>query len=583
MDAPASTPPSATALRGAPQERVRAGAEPRIAGLRRPRPSFNQGRTAAQIGTRSFVFVVSPAFPPMKKLGLLLSLALALAPALRAELKLPAIIGDHMVLQQKQANPIWGWDDPGTKITVKFAGQTYAATAAADGRWTVQLAAQPANKSPQTISLAGTTKRELTDVLVGEVWMCSGQSNMQWALGQTYTGDLEGAGARRPLLRIISVPQVGTQELKTDFKGQWAVATPANAKEFSAIGYLYGRYLHDILDVPVGLIDNAWGGSAAEAWVRRETIANEPRFKALMEATVKREAALTSEKGQADFAKSVADHKVAVEKAKADKKAPPRAPVDWLTGNARPGNIFAGVVNPTLGYGIKGVIWYQGESNASRAHEHAALFPFLIEQWRKEQGQGDFSFYWVQLADYMAEKTAPGESAWAELRETQTKTLRLPNTGQAVIIDLGEGKDIHPRNKYDVASRLVRWALVKDYGMKFPYRSPEYQSVAIAQGKATVTLDCFGSKLRSFDVAEARGFAICGEDKVWRWANGKVVGPNQVEVSHPEVAAPIAVRYAWADNPVCNLFSDEGLPVTPFRTDDFPLTTMPKPVVTSVP
>jgi sialate O-acetylesterase len=265
-------------------------------------------------------------------------------------------------------------------------------------------------------------------------------------------------------------------------------------------------------------------------------------------------------------------------KAKAEKKAPPRAPVDWLTGNARPGNIFNGVVHPTLGYGIKGVIWYQGESNAGQAYEYAELFPFMIEQWRKEQGQGDFSFYWVQLADYRAEKPVPGDSDWAELRESQTKTLRLPKTGQAVIIDIGEGRDIHPRNKYDVASRLVRWALVQDYGLKFPYRSPQYTSLAIEGGKAVVTIDCFGSTLRTFDVEEARGFAICGADKVWHWAKGRVLAPNRVEVSSEQVAAPVAVRYAWADNPVCNLFSADGLPVTPFRTDNFDPITKPKPV-----
>jgi sialate O-acetylesterase len=225
---------------------------------------------------------------------------------------------------------------------------------------------------------------------------------------------------------------------------------------------------------------------------------------------------------------------------------------------------------------MKGVIWYQGESNAGRAWEHGQLFPFLIEQWRKEWGQGDFPFYWVQLADFKAEKSAPGESDWAELRESQTKTLALANTGQAVIIDLGEGKDIHPKNKHDVAARLVRWALVKDYGLKFAYRSPEFKSVAIEGAKATITLDCFGSSLRAFDVVEARGFAVCGADRVWHWATGKVLGKDKVEVSSDAVAAPVAVRYAWADNPVCNLFSAEGLPVTPFRTDDFEKTTKPK-------
>ncbi len=519
----------------------------------------------------------------MKNLRLLLALGLVLASALRAELKLPAIIGDHMVLQQKLSNPIWGWDAPGTKVTVTFAGQTHAATAGADGKWLVKLAALPANKAPQTLSItAGATKRDITDVLIGEVWMCSGQSNMQWSLGQTYTGDIEGAGARRSMLRIVSVPQVGTQELKTDFKGQWEIATAANAKDFSAIGYIYGRYLHDILDVPVGLIDNAWGGSAAEAWVRRETIERDPRFAALMDSTRTRETNAQSEKARTDYVAAQAKWKENADKAKAEKKNPPPAPPgpqQYLAGNSRPGNIFAGVVNPTLGYGIKGVIWYQGESNASRAYEHEQLFPFLIEQWRKEQGQGDFSFYWVQLADYMAEKPQPGESAWAELRETQTKTLRLPNTGQAVIIDIGEGRDIHPRNKYDVASRLVRWALVKDYGLKFPYRSPEYQSVEFAGNKATVTMDCFGSSLRAFDIAEGKGFAVCGEDRKWVWATGKIVPPNKVEITSDQVAAPIAVRYAWADNPVCNLFSADGLPVTPFRTDSFDMTTKPKPAV----
>ncbi len=506
-----------------------------------------------------------------------LILSLALAPALRAELKLPAVIGDHMVLQQKLANPIWGWDAPGTQVTVAFAGQSHTATAGGDGKWLVKLAPVPANKTPQTLTItAGATRREITDVLVGEVWMCSGQSNMQWSLGNTYTGDLEGEGARRPALRIISVPNVGTQELKTDFRGAWAVAAPDNVKSFTAVGYLYGRYLHDILDVPVGLINNAWGGSAAEAWVRRETIERDPRFALLMENTRRQETNLTSPKGKAD---TESRYQQAVEKAKGAKTKAPPSPFGWLTGNSRPGNIFAGVVNPTLGYGIKGVIWYQGESNAGRAYEYADLFPFMIEQWRKEQGQGDFSFYWVQLADFMAEKPEPGESSWAELRETQTKTLRLPNTGQAVIIDIGEGRDIHPRNKYDVASRLVRWALVKDYGLKFPYRSPEFKSVAFAGDTATVTIDCFGSTLRAFDVTEARGFAVCGEDRKWVWATGKIVGNDKVEVSSDKVAKPIAVRYAWADNPVCNLYSADGLPVTPFRSDDFPMITKPKPAV----
>jgi sialate O-acetylesterase len=218
------------------------------------------------------------------------------------------------------------------------------------------------------------------------------------------------------------------------------------------------------------------------------------------------------------------------------------------------------------------VVWYQGESNAGRAYEYNYLFPLMIQHWRDEWKQGDFSFYWVQLADFKPEQPDPGDSDWAELREAQTKTMGLlKNTGQAVITDLGEANDIHPRNKRDVAERLARWALVKDYSLKMPYRSPELKSMEVQANKAVVSVDCFGSTLRTVDVGEARGFAICGEDKKWVWADAKIMGPDKIEVSSKQVAKPLAVRYAWADNPVCNVYSKEGLPLTPFRTDDFPL------------
>ncbi len=510
---------------------------------------------------------------------LLMSLLCALPAVLRAEVKVPAIIGDHMVLQQQLANPIWGWDTPGTKVTVSFAGQTKTAEAGADGKWTVKLDPLPANATPQVLTIAGTSKMDIQDVLIGEVWMCSGQSNMGFTLAGDWNGDLEAAASKLPNLRLIKVPQVGTQELQNDFKGQWKPSNAESATGFSAVGFFFGRYIHQIVGVPVGLIDNAWGGSAAEAWIRRESLEKDPRFEALMLRTTQQEARLTGDKAKADYEAQLAKWREAAEKAKAAQKTAPRRPASpqqWLSGNARPGNIFCGVLHPTLGYGIKGVIWYQGESNAGRAYEYADLFPFLIEQWRKEWSQGDFPFYWVQLADYRAEKPEPGDSDWAELRESQTKTMKLPNTGQAVIIDLGEGKDIHPKNKRDVGARLARWALARDYGLSVPYRSPEFKSMNVSGNKVTLRFDCFGSSLRTFDVEEAIGFAVCGEDKVWHWATGRLRGLDQVELSCPEAEKPIAVRYAWADNPKCNLFSKEGLPVTPFRTDDFAMITRPK-------
>lgn len=512
---------------------------------------------------------------------LLLPLFSALAMAAQAEIKLPAIIGSNMVLQQKQANPIWGWDTPGTKVTVTLGGKTKTAVADAKGKWTVKLDPLPASAKPVTLSIQGSNLVKLTNILVGEVWICSGQSNMQWSVSQSYDADLEIATAKFPQIRLISVPQVGTQEPQEDFKGGWAACSPSNVGEFSAVGFFFGRTLHQALNVPVGLIDNAWGGSAAEAWVRRDVLEKDARFKTLMDGWVTREKDLSSEAAKQRYDSALAAWKKRADEAKAKKaefrERAPQSPQQQLSGNSRPGNIYNGVLLPTIGYGIKGTIWYQGESNASRAHEYGYLFPLMIQHWRDEWKQGDFPFYWVQLADFKAEQPQPDDSDWAELRESQTKTQNaIKNGGQAVIIDIGEGRDIHPRNKRDVADRLVRLALAKDYGMKIPYRSPEYKGVEIQGNKAIVTLDTFGSSLYTFDVQEVKGLAVCGADKKWVWATGKLVGHDKIEVSAPGVAKPVAVRYAWSDNPVCNLYSKEGLPVTPFRTDSFDMITQPK-------
>jgi len=242
-----------------------------------------------------------------------------------------------------------------------------------------------------------------------------------------------------------------------------------------------------------------------------------------------------------------------------------------MHGNFRPGNIYNGVLLPTIGYGIRGAIWYQGESNANRAYQYRDLFPLMIQTWRDLWGQGDFSFYWVQLADFLDEKTEPGESAWAELREAQTMTMkRLPRTGEAVIIDIGEGKDIHPRNKQDVAKRLARWALAKDYGISVPCQSPTFVSKSREGSKIVLTFDHVDGGFRPFDVNEPRGFTIAGPDHKFVPAKAKVVDVNTIEVWSESVSDPMHVRYAWADNPVCNLYSNAGLPATPFRTDDLP-------------
>ncbi|HUQ70617.1 MAG TPA: sialate O-acetylesterase [Planctomycetaceae bacterium] len=503
-----------------------------------------------------------------------LSALVALPAVSWADVKLPAIFTDHMVLQQGQKNRVWGTATAGEKVTVSIGSQQQSATAGNDGKWMVSLEPLPVSSQPATLTVKGNNTVAIQDVLVGEVWICSGQSNMQWSVNQSTDADLERLTAKHPQIRFISVPQVGTQEPQSDFKGSWSVCSPDTVGDFSAVGYFFGRQLHETLGVPIGLIDDAWGGSACEAWIRRDILASKPEYAPLMErwAGIEKNAAdpAVLAKYEADLAK----YKKDAEEAKAAGKPAPRAPnhpAAILGGNARPGNIYNGVLKPTIGYGIRGAIWYQGESNASRAYQYRELFPLMIQSWRDEWQQGDFPFYYVQLADFMAEKTEPGDSAWAELREAQTMTMKkLPKTGQAVIIDIGEGKDIHPKNKLDVGKRLARWALANDYGVSVPYHSPEYAAMEKQGSKIVLKFDFAGSGFRPFDTAEARGFAIAGEDKKFVTAQGKVTGPNTIEVWSDSVTNPVAVRYAWADNPVCNVYSNDGLPLTPFRTDDWP-------------
>ncbi len=504
-------------------------------------------------------------------LSLFTALTVVMSGSASAELKLSSIIGDNMVLQRDKENvPVWGWADPGTDVTVEFAGQKVSGKAGDDGRWEVKLAKLATNAKGQEMKItAGADSVTLKNILVGEVWVCSGQSNMQWSTSQAYDADLEALTADYPKIRLISVPQVGTQEIQNDFNGQWEAASPTTVPQFSAVGWYFGKQIFQTLkNVPIGLIDNAWGGSAAEAWVKREVLEADPEFADVMAQWKQTEA-------DYDHDAVVAKWKAAVEKAKAENKNPPRAPRNPLVGQHRPGNLYAGVLHPTIGYGIRGVIWYQGESNAGRAWQYRKLFSKMISHWREEWGQGDFPFYWVSLADFRDEVDAPGDAEWPVLRESQTATLALPNTGEAIIYDIGEGRDIHPRNKEDVGKRLARWALAKDYGFKIAHQSPTYKSHEVKGNKIEVTFDHVGGGLYAFDVRHATGFEIAGEDKVFHWATAQIAGNNKVVVSSPKVPNPVAVRYAWSNNPKANLRSRENLPATPFRTDDWPVATQP--------
>ena len=503
----------------------------------------------------------------------LIALLTSLPMPARADVSLNNMFGDHMVLQQGIRNRVWGKAEPGEAVTVTLGAQTHSTQAGADGQWQVFLDPVVAYGGPHTLTVKGKNTVAFNDVLIGEVWICAGQSNMQWSVDQCRDADLERATAKFPTIRLINVPIKGAQEPQANFDGKWQVCSPETVGPFSATGYYFGRQLQQTLGVPVGLIDNAWGGSAAEAWVKREKLAADERFKPLEARWAQLEAAFPAAK--ADYEKKMEEWKAATEKAKAEGKPAPNQPGNPegnMAGNARPGNIHAGMLAPSIGYGIRGAIWYQGESNASRALQYRSLFPFMIKSWRDEWGVGDFPFYWVQLADFTDEAKEPGDSDWAELREAQTMTMKaLPNTGEAVIIDLGEGKDIHPLNKQDVSKRLARWALAETYKVPgIPCHSPLYRSMEKEGGKIVLSFDHVTGGWRPFDVNEPLGFTIAGEDRKFVRAKAQVLPDGRIEVSSEAVAAPVAVRYGWANNPVCNMYSGAGLPLTPFRTDTFP-------------
>ena len=504
--------------------------------------------------------------------------ALLLAPPALAEFGLPRVFSSNMVLQRDQANRVWGWGEAGDSVKVTIADQSKKATVGDDGNWTVSLDPMEVG-GPHRLTVAGKDELVFDNVMIGEVWICSGQSNMQWPVSRSNDPDLEIMVAHYPNIRFLSVPQVGTGEPQRDFQGSWTTCTPQTAAEFSAVGYYFGRQLHQTLGVPVGLIDNAWGGSACEAWIDRKVLENDGRFTALMEHWKGIERYFSSGQAERDHQGKLAEWEAnAAEARKKGEKAPPKPRLNRgaMRGNQRPANIYNGVLHPTIGYGIRGAIWYQGESNASRAYQYRDLFPLMIENWRQQWQQGDFPFYWVQLADFRQERDAPGESDWAELREAQTMTMsKLPNTGQAVIIDLGEANDIHPTNKLDVAKRLARWALARDYGFdELARRSPIYQSMTKQDQHINLTFEHVERGLDTFDVNEPRGFTIAGADKVFHHARAQILGGggqrNQIKVWSDAVPDPVAVRYAWADNPVCNVRNLARLPLTPFRTDDWP-------------
>lgn len=490
--------------------------------------------------------------------------------AVFADVKLPAIIGDNMVLQRGKKVTIWGWAKPGEEVMVgvSWNGMRWAVKADEDGKWMFRMN-PPKTGGPYEMTISGKNVIKIKNIMVGEVWVCSGQSNMQWTVQNSANSEEEIAAANYPNIRLFYVKRTIAHEPQPDCEGSWTECSPETIGGFSAVAYYFGRELHKELNVPIGLIHTSWGGTPSEAWTSREVLEQEPEAAPILQRYDDVVAKYPQIKQE--YEKRIEEWKKAAETAKAEgKKVPgrPRLPYGPEHPHA-PAGLYNAMIAPLIPYGLQGAIWYQGESNAGRAYQYRTIFPAMIKNWRNDWGQGDFSFLFVQLANFMEVKEEPADSAWAELREAQLMTLDLPNTGMAVIIDIGEANNIHPKNKQDVGRRLALWALAKNYGKDVVYSGPLYKTMNVEGNKAVLSFEHVGGGLVAGGGGPLKGFAIAGADRKFIWADAKIEG-DKVIVSSNEVSAPAAVRYAWADNPVCNLYNAEGLPASPFRTDSWP-------------
>jgi len=486
-----------------------------------------------------------------------LSLILA-AVSLHGAVKLPAVISDHMVLQQGAPVRVWGSASPGEDVRVEFHGQTVAAKAGANGKWSAWL---------RPLVAAGPLEMKINDavihdVLVGEVWLSSGQSNMEFKLQQAVNHDEEIAKADYPMIHLFQVKRAVADQPAEDVAGTWQVCSPATVKTFSAVQYFFTRHLLNHLHVPMGMIESDWGGTPAQSWTSKEALAADPALKFILDywdgAVSKYPAArLAWEQRVAAWEKSAAEARAA------GNTPPPRPAAPEGPGHPNtPAGLWNGMIAPLVPYTIRGAIWYQGESNANsdqHAYNYRRLFATMIEDWRNRWGEGDFPFLFVQLANYQT------NGRWPVLRESQSETLRLANTAMAVTIDIGEPKDIHPKNKQDVGLRLALAARAIAYGQPVEYSGPVYRT-ATPEGGALRVYFTHADGMAGRGATEIKGFEVAGADGKFAPADAKVEGATIVLTS-ASVAAPLTVRYGWADDPGCNLVNQAGLPASPFRSE----------------
>ena len=646
--------------------------------------------------------------------------AINLGNSVYAEVRVPAIIGDNMVLQAGMKVRIWGNANPGEKVSVRINSQSSSATADGSGRWQTFIGPMKAG-GPFELTIKGSNTLSFKNILVGEVWICSGQSNMEWPLINANDGAKAVAEANFPEIHLFTVEKNTSATPLDDVKGRWVVTTPDTVGQFSAVGYFFGRELYQQLKTPIGLIHTSWGGTPAESWTSYDALAANPELKPIIDRYQESLKSLPDRQkdfervmaeweqkniyldpgnkgealGYASESVSTADWKQmnlpqyfetagldidgavwfrkqvevppswtgkdlvlnltpiddydttyfngtrvgGIGRETPDSYAKPRRYTvpgrlvhagrnliavrvfdsagnggfagggdmalrpagvkgndviglegtwdykvevaftpkhpDWGSRPQAPGPnnqnspsvLYNAMLLPLTPYAIRGAIWYQGESNAGRAYQYRTLFPLMIRNWRRAWNEGDFPFYYVQLANWQPRKPEPGESEWAELREAQTMTLHEPHTGMAVIIDIGDTNDIHPRDKVDVGHRLAVGALAQSYQQAIEYSGPLYESHVIEGDKVRIRFKHAGG-LKTSDGQAPKAFAIAGADHKFYWADARIDGETIV-VSSAKVLKPVAVRYAWADNPEVNLYNRVNLPASPFRTDDW--------------
>jgi sialate O-acetylesterase len=503
-----------------------------------------------------------------------------------AEVAMPKVFSDHMVLQRDRPAPVWGWAKPGAKIMVEFAGQRKETSAGPDGRWEIRLDPMVARSQGEVLRVSGasTNAIELKDVVVGEVWVCSGQSNMAFGLGGASQAQADITNTDLSGLRFLNVANVFASSPKRDVQGSpWTLCSTQTAAGCTAVGFYFGRRLHSELGVPIGLINTSWGATIIEPWTPLEAFDTIPELAQYIapfrkEVQIHRQTLPDTLKPLEtwinDARKAIANN--------TDLPVEPAWPVyPGSKDNRKPAAIYNAMVSPLIPYAIRGAIWYQGEGNwfnpGDLYYHHMRA---LIGGWRRAWAQGDFPFYYVQLASFSNDNKEPaGGDNWANVRQCQFKALAITNTGMAVTIDIGDAQDIHPRNKFDVGERLACWSLARDYGKtNIVVSGPLYRDMKIEDNRVRLFFDYLGGGLmagektgrepvREIKNGKLQRFAVAGEDKKWVWADAIIDG-DTVLVSSTNVPKPVAIRYAYSINPEgCNLYNRAGLPASPFRTD----------------